>query len=882
MIPPPRSLGSFVLLFAWVAVFPIAVAAQEEPAVPAGGQGQAPSSQTAATPSDWLDLLELFDADDTRLEFERSGARVGLLLLGNAHVRTSQFELWADGIGVSRSQTEPGADPSYRLVAVGAVILLHQEQSFRAETLFYDHTRRRAAMTQFRLRVDVEFLSRPTGFAGELPRDARDAEAALLDGWSQAAERTSAEAGGASTSDLGTMPASGPPGRPRLPPSGRLVVAARELELEDFAQFEGRGIQVTTCDFGDPHWAVEADRLTAERFVTQDERTARETSHYEAQLSSTRLRLGPVTIPFLPSLGWDTRWNDSIPLRSASYSNSSNFGQRVDTLWRGDLLLPRSLRSWIDLGIRLDSLSKRGTGYGAEARWGLRPSRWNRAAGEGWGPWGLDFYGSGNFYGIHDRGVDANDVVPEHEQRNRVRIHQRVRLPWGTWVDAEYAVERDANFLEEYFESELRGEKVPENLIYVRHPISELATVTALAKVQKVTFRREVERVPELAFFWVEQPVAETGFDLDVTARAADLRFEPASLDALQSRELQRGDLRATLARAVGNTRWVKVRPFFEARYTAWEEDEVRLNAIERLALASGASARWHLARTFAAGWGPYTSLRHTIDPEVRYRVIFENNVDPAEVFRFDATEDVQRFESLTVSLRSFLFGRRPGPRDGPSVGEAGDVESTASRTGAGPVLRREPGDFTRQAGSPEPGGARSVRWIQPPGAGSTQQRLIEGELSIEYFPDPNRDNAGEAWGPARGQLLLELVPWIGYFAEARYDVVGDARFEQFDHGLQLRNASAAATVGTRYRRHQGNFITASGQWFASDRYEFDAFYSYDLRREVGVDQYYSVVRNFHRWAVMFTLEIDEGEDDNVSFFVRFGPRELWRAIREN
>lgn len=841
------------------------------------------AGSTRGEAADWLDLLQFIDSDDKRFEFERGGDQVGVTLVGNAHVRTAQFRLWADGIGVSRITHAADAEPSYRLVAVGNVLLLHGGQSFRAETLLYDHGRQRAVMTGVRLRVDVEFLQRPPGFAGEFSGDARDRQAALLDGSTESPESPDQAPGGhRAGSDLGTMPASGPPGRGRLGPTGRLVAAARLLEVEEFARFVGDGIQVTTCDFGHPHWAIEADRFRIDRVVLPPESAETETAesvHYEAELSSTRLRVDDWTIPFLPSLSWDTRWNDSTPLRSVSYSNSSNFGQRVDTLWRGDLLLPRAARSWVDLGLRLDYLSRRGTGYGAEARWGVRPSRWSRDPGAGRALWGIDVYGVGTYYGIHDRGEDANDLIPEHRERNRVRVHQRARLPWGTLIDAEYAVERDANFLEEYFESELRGEKVPENLIYVRQPISELAALTALAKVQKVPFRREVERTPELSFFWVEQPIGETGIDIDVDARGADLRFQPANTEALASRRLYRSDVRATVARSVGSTRWMKVRPFFETRYTLWEEDELRRNPIERVALATGGVARWHLSRTFASGWGPYDALRHTVDPEVRYRILFENNVDSAEVFRFDGTEDVRRLETFTFSLRSFLFGRRPGAlvvrpdsTEEPDAEESDDP-ATGTRAELDPVGLGDLDDLAERG---------RLRGARAPTATHVQHRLIEGEVSIDYFPDPRRDNAGDEWGPARAELLLEPVPWLGYFMDARYDFVGDSRFEQFDHGLQVRYGAAAASVGTRYRRHQGHFITGSWQWFASDKYEFDAYYNYDFRREQAVDQYYSIVRNFHRWAVMFTLEIDEGEDDNVSFFVRFGPRELWRAIRNN
>ena len=91
-------------------------------------------------------------------------------------------------------------------------------------------------------------------------------------------------------------------------------------------------------------------------------------------------------------------------------------------------------------------------------------------------------------------------------------------------IDVEYAVESDQLFLGEYFESEARGEKIPESLLYVRQPIGELASLNFLVKKKLSSFRTEVERDPEVSFFLVEQPLGSSGFDLDVVARASQLR----------------------------------------------------------------------------------------------------------------------------------------------------------------------------------------------------------------------------------------------------------------------------------------------------------------------------------------------------------------------
>lgn len=817
-------------------------AADQRPALPRGAE--------SASLDNWLQLLdhvygESFILDDPD----------GILLVGNARFDTQEFELLADAIGAYRVEGEDGT-VGYRVVAVGNILLVRQGQSFRAETLFYDHLLRRAVLTQVRVRLDIEFLRRPAGFSGETDVTARDRLDAADDAIESELRGRSVMSGDLTSMDTPEQAAH----HHHHHHDGRLVLAARELRMEDFARFQAQGIQVTTCDFGDPHWSIEADSAT----VVQIPKPEGDDSppQYRADLSSTDLQVGDTRIPFLPSLGWDTRWNESIPLESLRYSRSSNFGNRIDSLWKGKLLIPPFLRPHVDLSLRLEYLSERGVGYGAESEWGRKPGRWSPEPGQSGILGGTDIYGTGTFYGINDRGEDANDIEPETNERNRARIHQRLRLPWGTLVDLEYAVERDSNFLLEYFESEFRGEKEPENLIYVRQPISELSAVTLLAKQRKVPYRTVVERLPELSFFLVEQPLGTSGFDLDVAARGSYLRFLPANNLPLNSQRMARGDIRTTLAYVLGSSKVVKLRPFFETRFTAWEEDEVRGNSIERLALATGARAAVHVSRVFPVEFLGYDALKHVIDPEISYRLVFENNVDPIELFRYDATEDVARREAFTFTLRNFLFGRRASRRG---------IHKTATH----PASRSSHGQSQDHHHHDDHDHEHDATTSQP-----TIERLMELEIEVDYFPDPGRDNNRDPWSPIRSELLLHPYPGIGYFIESQYDVEDGPRFIEFNQGIQVQAYNALLGLGTRYRQHSGHFITSSLTWQPSDKFLFDGFYSYDFRREELVNQEYSLIRNFHRWSVLFTLEVDEGEDDNVTFSVRIGPRELWDAVR--
>lgn len=766
--------------------------------------------------------------------------------LGNAFIDTAEFRVDADAIGAYLTPATETTPASIRVVAIGNVLLVRGRQSVRAETLFYDQGQQRVVITDARLRADLDFIDRPPTFNREAPVDARDR-------WGGAAETMEFnpsvagetehshpldephaetdllhEDEGATGARRGTDVASELSETRRVVPEhrhGRVVVAAQELRGEHFDRLRATGVSVTTCDFGDPHWSVEASGAVVERHQGAAPATAggeKEADSYTIDMESTGLRVFDTTIPFFPGFHWNTKWTENFPLRSAKYSSSSRFGQRIDTLWSGQGLLPRSWRPHIDLGLRLEYLSDRGTAYGGELEYGQKPGRWADEAT------GYDIYGTATYYRIDDRGEDANDVIPETEHRGRTRAHQRIRTPWGMWIDAEYAVESDRGFLEEYFESESRSEKPPESLIYVRQPISELSSINLLAKSREVRYRSVVERVPELSVFVIERPVG-AGFDLDLVGRASKLNFEPDKATASDNRRNTRGDLRATLAREFGSSKVFKVRPFIEARATSWEEDVTGDDSIDRFSLATGGSWGVHLSRVFHGEWGRYDALRHVIDPTVRYRVVFENDTAPSRLFRYDSTEDVRRMEVLTFGVRSYLYGRVAAPS-----------------------------------------GARSVA------------KLVEVDFEVDYFPEAARDNSGELWGPVFGEVLLQAFPGATYYVDLAYDVENGPRFQEFHNGVRFVHQPTLTTVGvgTRYRLHVGHSLNASWVWEPTDRYAFDVFYDYDFRREEVVDQYYSVVRNFHRWAMMVTLEIDEGEDDHVQLSVRFGPREFWRAIK--
>lgn len=738
-----------------------------------------------------------FSDAETSEDFES----LALLLLGNVVLEGRGFSLHADAIGFFIDGfDDEGRPKNPRVFAEGNILLTRGDQSFRAESLLFDAEAQRAVLTKARLRIDQEFIERLRQYPIRDEARAR----IVLEAFAP-----------------GPVPVRSP-GR-----ATPIVFAAELLTVEDFERIRGEGIEFTTCEFGHPHWKLTAEKGTAAmRQEVRPEPGEAPPGGWQFDLDNVWLEAGPVPVPLLPGLSWDSRWGRYLPLRSVSYSSSGKYGNRVDTVWDGNLLLPEALSNEMDVGIRLDYLEERGTGYGADVEWGRDPLRWSPD------PDGrVELYGYGEYWAIEDRGVDSNGFVPDDDDRYRSRWHQRLRLQTGTFVDFEYAVESDENFLEEYYQGEARGEKTPENIIFVRQPVTGAAQITLLAQRQLNDYRTVTEKRPLLAGYWIEEQEPVTGISFDGSGQIGKLELVPDDRLPDPDVENQRADVRLLSARPVQFASGLRFRPFFQGRYTYWDEaldgdDE------ERFAFAGGGTVSTRVWRNFGTEIEALDihGLRHVVDLDFTYENQFDVSVDPSELLIIDEIDQITEREVVRIGLFQRLFTRRK------SHGRQAEL-------------------------------------------GYAVRSLVDSRFEIEYYPDYERDNAGETWGPLEGEVLLTPVDRLGMFVDGEYDF-DDGDLDEINTGLRWYEPGLLLLeISNRVRKGEQDTIVLGGRWQGSDKYQFGAFAELDERRDKAVNQRYSVVRHFHRWSAAFSVEIDEGED-NTTFRFDFGPRDLldWSA----
>ncbi|MFQ5654525.1 MAG: hypothetical protein ACE5GW_07320, partial [Planctomycetota bacterium] len=211
----------------------------------------------------------------------------------------------------------------------------------------------------------------------------------------------------------------------------------------------------------------------------------------------------------------------------------------------------------------------------------------------------------------------------------------------------------------------------------------------------------------------------------------------------------------------------------------------------------------------------------------------------PSELVGFDEIEEVRRLERLRLGARNILLTRTSPHRPTGDDGEA------------------------------------------PAPRGASRRKLLESRLEIDYFPRPKRDHDGDVWSLLDGEMLLYPRSGLALFVDGELDTARQGRIEQLNSGISVGVADGSSlSLSRRFSRRLHHSLGAALHWIPSRRYEFAAFHEYDIRGGEPLNQHYSVVRNFHRWLVMFSLEIDEGERNNTTFKVWIGPRQVWGGIR--
>jgi hypothetical protein len=676
----------------------------------------------------------------------------------------------------------------------------------------------------------------------------------------------------------------------------QMHLRARRLLLRDLGHYEGEDVVVSTCEYAVPHFSLGAERIKARREIEGDKQ------HLVIDPEESWLELDGWSLFPIPSGEWDTRWFSNFPIRRPIYSHSGKFGHRAGVDWNLDWGLRQlpfadaaPVEAFLEdarFDVRTEYLSERGFGAGVEGEYGEDTRLWE--------PWELNpgvwrYRGEGIYYWIDDHGEDATGPrgAPDvDDERWWGRIIHRQMIPHVAVVDVEHSQTADDNFLNEFFPS-TRTEKEQESLVYARRSFGDALALTGLVKYRANDFETTTERLPEAKLFLLEQPlvdIVDARLHSTLLLQAAELRQRPANdiqvppaiddpVDDVEARTREYGRIDGLneWSLPVGFGRFLRLRPYYNARLSAYETGlDPDDHSIERYAFEGGVQASQEWSRVFplsSANWMRrylgFGALKHSIIPKVGYSNLHQSSVDPDRLFQVDEVDAVDELEVIDLSLRQVLWARGRGPHRRPLRQPSFDRPATAE----------EHASWNEEK--------RRLMALAP--VEDTTHALVDFESSLRWFTRPERDNDGDRFSRLDLDLSLYPLRWLALRSRNFLDPQEELEFLLSDNAvtlLPLRDR-LHVTVGERTRRGLSEFYYCRFGIRLGERYALEGFGGFDPEENDRTDADVSLIRYLHRFAVEFRYSFDAGEDDNHTFSVNFFPVELapkdrWDNLRRD
>jgi hypothetical protein len=302
---------------------------------------------------------------------------------------------------------------------------------------------------------------------------------------------------------LAPVPVTGPyqyPGLVRL-----RAAALRQLDRNHFLAQQG---MFTTSRLEEPTYAVESDEITFEDLeqtipdpvtgapIIAHQRLARSTNNY--------VELGGIPFFYWPVLSTDLE-KPSYYIDNFRFRHDSVFGYQALVELDAFQLLGMDRIQGVKWDIDLNYLSERGLGFGT----GVEYARDNffGLAGPNSGRFDANFISD---HGHDNLGLDRRNIVPEEKFRDRIFWNHRQHLVGGLlddWtVQAEVGFLSDRTFLEEYYENEWDNNKDQLTGVRLKRTYDNQAiSIEANARVND--FFTQTQWLPRLDHYWLGEPL---------------------------------------------------------------------------------------------------------------------------------------------------------------------------------------------------------------------------------------------------------------------------------------------------------------------------------------------------------------------------------------
>jgi hypothetical protein len=603
-----------------------------------------------------------------------------------------------------------------------------------------------------------------------------------------------------------------------------IYVRAKQVRQLSTTDYVAKDAIITTSEFYTPHLHLGASEVRLTDAMLRDE--TGQISALEAgkfRMHDATLNLEGVPIAYWPYVAGDFRRSETS-IRNIRVAYTDDFGATFESRWYLFNLLGIEKPQGVEGIMRLDYYSKRGIGVGSDISYEMENA-----------------YGMIRNYYIYDHGKDylgpfINGEI-EDPNRDRATIRHRQILPDGWELTLEASHISDAHFMEEYFRTEYETGKEQETLIYLKKQKDNWA-FTTLAQWRILDFLTQTEHLPDLAFHWAGQPVADllsyyneshVGF---VRYRPDDRRFtdtnrlfDNTGATDVEFRTETRNEIQAPLKLTSLN---LNVVPFGTGRAGYWG-DSPHDGSVDRLFGMAGVRANtqfWKLFENAVSQVLDVNGVRHVVSPEITAWGSASDRPS-RDLTPFDQTiEDIDDFSGTSLALRQRWQTKRGG-----STAAGGDGEW------------------------------RKVDWIKFDIELNLFSNTPKGELPIgRYYAVRPEDSV--ARNHIRTDFLYRISDTTAVLSDSNIDLNnGDLNLFSLSYAVE-RSPRFSYFVGYRLiKPTDSNLVGVGANYAMNSKYRLAVRTYYDIERNETDLFDISIIRKWPRWYSALTVSVDEIEN---------------------
>lgn len=615
-----------------------------------------------------------------------------------------------------------------------------------------------------------------------------------------------------------------------------IYVRAAQVRQLSSTEYEASKAAVTSSEFHTPHIHLGAEQVHLTDLSERDE--AGRLSGIQAGRFRARdvtLNLDGTPVAYWPYATGDFRQGENA-IQDVTMSYGNTFGAALKTKWYIFNLLGLERPDGVDASLRLDYMSKRGPGVGADVDYETENS-----------------FGMFRGYYIHDTGEDRlgslNEDEPDTQNRGRLTWRHRELLGRGWELTLEGSWISDPDFMEQYFRREWETTKDQETLVYLKKQEDNWA-FTLLNNVRILDWVSQTEHLPDAAFHWVGEPLAGIGNYYNET-HVGLVRYMPDNRRLFnEDRKIDntnrspytvRGDSRNEVDFPIKLGDFNAV-PFLVGRPGYWDAANKGGSGDRMFGMAGirTGTQLWKLFEDVTSELFDVHGVRHIVRPEMTAWASGSNRASQ-ELYPFDyGIETIDDFYGTSLAMRQKWQTKRGGP-----------------------------GNWT------------VVDWItwdlELNLFGNTPEQTITTPTPIGRYYDYRPENS-VAHSHVRSDFAYRISDTTAILSDANFNL-NDRRMDLFNISYAVeRLPRLSYFLGYRLIDPSDSHLIGGGAKYDISSIYRTAFYAYyDIERNELDECEISLIRKWPRWYSAVTIGV-ENFTDSYSVDVTIWPEDLPQA----